>query len=78
LEEQLASLADRPFLMIWGMRDWCFRPQCLDRLLTHVPRAEVCRLPDVGHWIVEEAPDRVQQAMGRFLAEHPLPCEDDR
>ena len=39
------------------MRDWCFRPDCLDRFVAAWPRAEVHRLADVGHWVVEDAPE---------------------
>ena len=43
--------------LIWGMRDWCFRPDCLERFIEAWPQAEVHRLADVGHWVVEDAPD---------------------
>ena len=46
-----------PACLIWGMRDWCFRPDCLERFVAAWPRAEVHRLADVGHWVVEDAPD---------------------
>src|SRR5688572_29776615 len=46
IEAGLASLADRPVQMIWGMKDWCFRPSCLERFEQHFPNAEVHRLAD--------------------------------
>lgn len=68
LERRLPSLADRPALLVWGMRDWCFRPDCLERFEHAWPRAEVQRLTDVGHWVLEDAPEVALAAVERFLA----------
>ena len=59
IERRLPTLADRPALLVWGMRDWCFRPDCLERFERAWPQAEVHRLADVGHWVVEDAPEEV-------------------
>jgi pimeloyl-ACP methyl ester carboxylesterase len=72
IERQLPSLADRPWSLIWGMRDWCFTPDFLERFRTLVPGAEVHRLADVGHWVVEEAADEVNAIVERFMAAHAL------
>ena len=37
IEQQLDSFADRRVLLIWGMRDWCFTPECLRRFQRHFP-----------------------------------------
>jgi cis-3-alkyl-4-acyloxetan-2-one decarboxylase len=68
IERNLPSLADRPALLIWGMRDWCFRPDCLERFLEAWPHAEAHRLADVGHWVVEDAPEESLALVERFLA----------
>lgn len=68
IERRLPSLADRPALLVWGMRDWCFRPDCLARFLEAWPNAEARRLVDVGHWVVEDAPEEVLVALEQFLA----------
>lgn len=67
IEAALPSLANRPACLIWGMRDWCFRPDCLDRFQAAWPNAEVHRLNDVGHWVVEDAPDESLAIVDRFL-----------
>jgi pimeloyl-ACP methyl ester carboxylesterase len=72
IEAALSSLADRPVQMIWGMRDWCFRPSCLDRFLTHFPAAEVHRLADAGHYVIEDAHEHIVPLLRDFLARHPL------
>lgn len=72
VETGLASLADLPIQLIWGMRDWCFRPECLERFIKHWPRAEVHKLEDCGHYVVEDAHERIVPLVKRFLTAHPV------
>ena len=72
IESGLPSLADRPALLIWGMRDWCFTPECLERLLVSFPQAEVHRLDDAGHYVVEDAHEKIVPLVEQFLAQHSL------
>ncbi len=72
IEEQLPRLAGFPWLFVWGMRDWCFTPYFLDRFLTFFPSAEVHRLEDAGHYVVEDAHERIVPIVERFLNSHPL------
>jgi haloalkane dehalogenase len=67
IEDQLPTLADVPALLVWGMRDWCFTPECLERFVAVWPRAEVHRLADVGHWVVEDAPEEAATHVELFL-----------
>jgi pimeloyl-ACP methyl ester carboxylesterase len=67
IERELPMLADRPSCLIWGMRDWCFRLDCLERFIAAWPRAEVHRLTDVGHWVVEDAPEDAHAIVEAFL-----------
>jgi haloalkane dehalogenase len=68
IESRLPQLADRPVQLIWGMRDWCFRRECLDRFQRHFPAAEIHCLPDAGHYVVEDANERVVELVREFLA----------
>ena len=73
------TLADRPALLVWGMRDWCFRPDCLERFERVWPQAEVHRLADVGHWVMEDAPEEAVPLVEQFLdATDSHPRELDR
>jgi pimeloyl-ACP methyl ester carboxylesterase len=63
----LPQLGSLPSLLVWGMRDWCFTPECLDRFAAVWPDAEAHRLADVGHWVVEDAPDDAHQLVESFL-----------
>ena len=67
IEAGLASLATLPIQLIWGMRDWCFRPECLDRLIRHWPEANVVRLADAGHYVLEDAHERIIPVLESFL-----------
>jgi haloalkane dehalogenase len=68
IEAGLPRLANKPFQFIWGMRDWCFTPTFLDRFVEIFPHAEIHRLEDAGHWVVEDAHERVIPLVERFLA----------
>ncbi len=67
IEAGLPRLAELPTLLLWGMRDWCFTPACLDKFCHYWPAAEAVRLEDVGHWVLEDAPDEAQAAITSFL-----------
>jgi haloalkane dehalogenase len=71
IEQGLPSLAGRPAQLIWGMRDWCFTPWFLDRFEQIFPQAEVHRLADAGHWVVEDAHEQIVPMVTQFLAKHP-------
>lgn len=69
IEDALPSLAHLRISLVWGMRDWCFTPECLRRFQQVWPQAEVTEIEDAGHWIVEDAPDEVQKALGKLLSQ---------
>lgn len=71
IERGLPSLAQFPVALIWGMRDWCFTPHFLDRFRDFFPAAEVHRIADAGHWVMEDAHERVIPIVERF-ASRPL------
>ena len=67
LEDQLPSLRDLPQLLVWGMRDWCFRPECLRRFQSVWPDATTVEIEDAGHYVIEDAPAETLQAIRNFL-----------
>lgn len=70
LEKSLRNLADLPVELIWGMKDWCFTPQCLQRFRQHFPHAQIMELAQAGHYVVEDQPAEVLNEIRRFLAQH--------
>ena len=82
IERRLPEFQHLPISLIWGMRDWCFRPDCLDRFLEAWPHAEAHRLVEVGHWVVEDAPDEALAIVDHFFGSESnalpqLPADDD-
>lgn len=71
IERGLPKLADRPVLLIWGMRDWCFNASCLERFEAIFAQAEVYRLEDAGHYVVEEAHERIIPILREFILRTP-------
>ena len=68
IEQQLGSYRTRPVKLLWGMHDWCFRPECLHRLQRLLPHAQTQELSDVGHYVMEEAADEVLAALRSQIA----------
>lgn len=77
--EELASiqakatklLAERPTLVQWGMKDWCFTPYFLNLWRTRVPNAEADEY-QAGHYLLEDAGADIIPRIRAFL-ERPLP-----
>jgi pimeloyl-ACP methyl ester carboxylesterase len=67
-ESRLHLLADRPTAVCWGMKDPVFDEVVLDHLLTLLPHAEVSRYADAGHFVLEDAADRIVPIATRLLA----------
>ena len=72
IERGLAQFSDHPVCLIWGMQDWCFSPWFLDRFIEIFPQAEVHRLADAAHYVVEDAHEEIVPLMDDFLRRHPL------
>jgi haloalkane dehalogenase len=68
LEAALPSLADLPSCLIWGMKDWCFRPECLHRFQSAWPNATTVEIADAGHYVIEDAPQETIDAIDRFVS----------
>jgi len=71
IERALPQLAAKPMCIVWGLRDWCFTPWYLDQWRTRFPNAVVHVAEDAGHWVSEDAPERVEAWIAEFLAAHP-------
>lgn len=74
IEQGLSKLKDKPVMLAWGMRDWCFTPRFLERFLDFFPNADVHRYEDAGHYVVIDASERIIPAVESFLSAHPLPA----
>ena len=68
LDGGLPSLAGRPHLVIWGLKDPIFDRTYLDAWRRRFPDAEVHAFEDAAHWVVEEAGARIAPLMRAFLS----------
>jgi pimeloyl-ACP methyl ester carboxylesterase len=69
LEEGLEThFREKPVKIVWAMRDPAFTPEVLDQLwLRTFPDAEVVRLEDAGHYLQEDAHERIVPELLTFL-----------
>ncbi|MCG8651801.1 MAG: alpha/beta fold hydrolase [Pirellulales bacterium] len=67
LESELPQLASVPSLLIWGMKDWCFRAECLRRFQSYWPDAKTVEIADAGHYVMEDAKEETLNAMDSFF-----------
>jgi cis-3-alkyl-4-acyloxetan-2-one decarboxylase len=56
-EQGLAHFRDRPALVVWGGRDFCFDDVFLARSREKLPQAKVHRIADAGHYVLDDARD---------------------
>lgn len=67
VEENLPTFAGIPVLIVWGMLDPVLPPDVLDMWKSIYPRAFVREVPDASHFLQEDAPDMVLDAIEEFL-----------
>jgi haloalkane dehalogenase len=76
VEEELAQFRSSPMLFVWGERDWCFTAEFLREFQRRFPQAETLSLPDAGHYVFEDAHERIAPRVREFLATHTLEREN--
>jgi cis-3-alkyl-4-acyloxetan-2-one decarboxylase len=68
----LDEFRDTPILLCWGRRDFVFDDAFLGEWQRRLPHAEVHVFEDAGHYVAEDAHERIIPLATQFLAEHPL------
>jgi pimeloyl-ACP methyl ester carboxylesterase len=67
VEAGLGALADKPVLVCWSSEDRAFKEGTLAMWRERFPAAEVHRIEDAGHYLQEDAPERVVPLLLDFL-----------
>jgi haloalkane dehalogenase len=67
VEQGLRHFQERPALVVWGGRDFCFNDSFLARWRAVLPQADVHRLADAGHYVLEDARDEVVPRITAFV-----------
>ena len=63
----LEQFKDRPMLIVWGAQDFCFNDDFLNEWRKRFPAALVHYVEDAGHYVVEDAHERIIGWMEAFL-----------
>jgi cis-3-alkyl-4-acyloxetan-2-one decarboxylase len=64
----LPQFRGRDVLMVWGGRDFCFDDSFLAQWREILPQARVERIPDAGHYVLEDASREAVPMISAFLA----------
>lgn len=70
IAEGLSRFRDRPVRLLYGERDRVLPDvaRTMQRLAKILPQAEVSSIPDCGHFLQEDRPDEVAEALATFFA----------
>ncbi|MBF0170245.1 MAG: alpha/beta fold hydrolase [Nitrospinae bacterium] len=71
IEQRLKAFEQTPSLVIWGRKDWCFDTWHYREWLARLKNVQAHLLPDAGHWVVDDAPETVDELTAGFLAALP-------
>ena len=67
IEAGLTQFKERPMLICWGMKDWCFNESFLKTWQEKFPGAEAMRIEDAGHYVLEDAHERIAPKVLEFI-----------
>jgi len=67
IENGLEKFKDTPMLICWGMKDWCFDESFLKTWQEKFPKAEVMRIEDAAHYVLEDAHERIAPKVRSFI-----------
>jgi haloalkane dehalogenase len=65
--EGLSRLADKPVLILWGLKDFVFDRDYFDEWCRRFPRAEAIGFADAGHYVLEDAGTACIERIRAFL-----------
>jgi len=68
IQDKLQLLLDKPMLICWGDQDFCFNEHFLKMWMQYFPSATVHRFADAGHYVLEDAHERILPLLQDFLA----------
>lgn len=63
-----AKIIQAPTLVLWADDDKALGPELLDGLHDVVADLRILRIPDASHWVQQDQPERVNNAILSFLA----------
>jgi pimeloyl-ACP methyl ester carboxylesterase len=67
--EPLLGEVEVPVLVVWGEQDTWLDPSQADRLHEAIPDSRLKKVPRVGHFVPEDAPEEVAKILAGFFSE---------
>ncbi|MEL7367541.1 MAG: alpha/beta fold hydrolase [Myxococcota bacterium] len=67
--EDLKRFVQHPTLIVWGARDYVFNDHFFNEWRRRLPAAQTHYIPDAGHFVVEDAHERILPLIERFMTE---------
>lgn len=67
-ERGVRVLRERPTLLLWGLRDWCFSPAFLREWQERLPQAQTAAMDHAGHFVLEDSEGNGRAVISRFLS----------
>lgn len=65
--DERSTFTGKPALVLWGSKDIAFRTKELDRWRAELPDCQVHEFADCGHFLAEEAPERILPLLRDFM-----------
>lgn len=63
----LEKFAEHPMMIAWGAKDFCFDDSFYDEWKRRFPNAEAHYFEDAGHYVLEDAHERIVPLMQKFM-----------
>ncbi|MGA1875867.1 MAG: alpha/beta fold hydrolase [bacterium] len=67
IQQRLPEFRGLPTLILWGGKDFCFNRSFLETWKHYFPSAQVHLFEDAGHYVVEDAHERILPLIQKFL-----------
>ncbi len=72
IEDGLVQFKHHPMIILWGARDPVFTDPLLESWKERFPEASVKRIDDAGHYVVEDAYERIIPWVNEFLEKNSI------
>ncbi len=72
IQENLWLINQKPCLLAWGMKDFCFTPDFLSQWRNFFPNAQLNCYENAGHYVLEDAKEAIHSNIRNFLLKNPF------